>query len=366
MSSLCFQISVNVIKNAHNDNMSHPTPSTSLPDERPRTVVLQQFAGIGDLIWHIPYFREIARKSKNGKVSLIARPSTLARDILAYEEWVEQIIYYDNTTRSQDRRKKKHGGLGGMFRMARELREYKFDRIILFSPRVNRVLLAILAKIPHRLGYGFHWFQRLFLTEGPFIKPYKGPSLAVYRDVSSFAIALGLCTKPIVPKLRVPPEIENKVRQKLAALPPSFYTFAIGTSEPSKQWGAAKFSKLATRLLEKGHGVLLVGGPGEEKLALEIEKSIPSALRHNIGHFTQEHILDSAAAIKISLACIGNDTGAINMSAACDRPAFVLLGDRQPIDHDPLLHILAAPTLDIISVDDVMQRLAEAGMLAAI
>ncbi|MBC7662344.1 MAG: hypothetical protein H7276_00885, partial [Caulobacter sp.] len=42
---------------------------------RPRTAVLIQHAGMGDLVWHVPYFRRIAETSSDGQVTVIAPPS---------------------------------------------------------------------------------------------------------------------------------------------------------------------------------------------------------------------------------------------------------------------------------------------------
>ncbi len=50
-------------------------------DHRPRTAILLQFTGIGDLIWHIHYFRLIAERSRNGHPS-----STPKRRFCVFDE----------------------------------------------------------------------------------------------------------------------------------------------------------------------------------------------------------------------------------------------------------------------------------------
>jgi heptosyltransferase-2 len=326
-------------------------------DARPRTVVLQQYAGIGDLIWHIPYFREAARRSRDGRVTVISQPSTLARELLAPEPWVEEVIYYDHRRRKHDRAtSRKHAGLLGLWRMARELRARRFDRALFFTHRPNRAVLAWLAGIPRRSAYGFGWLQRLFLNAGPFIKPYAGPSLEVWRNATAFAVAHGLCTGPMVPKMTVPAEAVEKMRRFVSGLPRPFYALAIGTSEPRKQWGKQNFITLATELAGRGKGVLLTGGPKEDELACEIEAGVPAALRGAVTHLTRAPILESAAALSLAQACIGNDTGAVNLSVACNRPAYVVLGARKLIDHDPLVQMLTAPKLSDITVADVLER----------
>mgnify|MGYP002131221477 CR=1 FL=1 len=49
-------------------------------------------SGIGDLIWHIHYFKMIAEQSRNGQVTVVAQPSTLTRAFIGKEPWVEDVI----------------------------------------------------------------------------------------------------------------------------------------------------------------------------------------------------------------------------------------------------------------------------------
>ena len=68
---------------------------TATSDHRPRTVVLLQYTGIGDLVWHIQYFKAVAQHSHGGRVTVVAQPSTLARAFISHEPWVEAVIDHD-------------------------------------------------------------------------------------------------------------------------------------------------------------------------------------------------------------------------------------------------------------------------------
>jgi len=91
-------------------------------DSRPRTAVLLQHTGIGDLIWHIQYFKAVANQSQGGQVTVIAQPSTLAKAFLGHEPWVSRIIDHDHRPRRGDGRRGKHAGIQGMRQMAQELK----------------------------------------------------------------------------------------------------------------------------------------------------------------------------------------------------------------------------------------------------
>ncbi|RRS04372.1 lipopolysaccharide heptosyltransferase family protein [Aquabacterium soli] len=323
-------------------------------DNRPRTVVMLQYAGIGDLIWHVQYFKRVAETSQGGKVTVVAQPSTLTRAFIGHEAWIEAVIEHDHRPRRGEKRRGAHAGLKGMWRMAQQLRQGHFDRIILFSGRPSRGLVAWLSGIPVRMGFGYRWLQRIFLNKGPYIKAYRGDALAVYPEASAFMVAHGFCTAPVVPQLTPPAEQIVLMEKRLAALPRPLYSFAIGTSEPHKQWGVDKFAALAARLIHEGCGVLLIGGPAEVELAREIEQAVPDNCRHGLASVTDAPVLGSAAALRVADACVGNDTGMVNVAAAVGRPSYVIIGSRPWLNQDPEnMHNIRARQLSDIDVDRV-------------
>ncbi len=138
----------------------------------------------------------IAEHSRNGQVTIVAQPSTLTRAFIGKEAWVEKIIDHDHRPRRGEKRTGQHAGLAGMRRMARQLQEGSFDRIILFSGRSSRGLIAWLSDIPTRMGFGYRRLQRLFLNQGPYIPAHKGPSVAAFHEASAFMVAHGSLPSP--------------------------------------------------------------------------------------------------------------------------------------------------------------------------
>lgn len=327
----------------------------------PRTVVLLQFTGIGDLVWHIPYFKRLAELSANGQITVVAQPSTLAKHFIGHEPWVEAVINHDHRPRREEKRRGKHAGIVGMWRMAQELKAGRYERLILFSGRVSRGLIAGLSGIPVRLGYGYRPIQRMFLTEGPFIAPYSGPSVAAFQESQAFMLAHGFIPAPAAPKIDVPVHAEDTMRARLDSLPRPLVALAIGTSEVHKQWGIDRYAKLACRLLQSGYGVLVLGGPAEKAHAQELANQVPGELKAGFMVITDAPVLDSAAALKLCDHCVGNDTGMVNVSAAVDTPTHVIIGARATLDHDPdKLHNIKAARLSDISIDSVMALVQQA------
>lgn len=329
--------------------MRHPN------DPRPRTVVLLQYTGIGDLIWHIHYFKMIAEQSHGGRVTVVAQPSTLTKAFIGNQPWVESVIDHDHRPRRDEKRKGKHAGLSGMWRMAKQLKAGQFDRIILFSGRISRGLVAGLSGIPIRMGFGYRLLQRIFLNTPPYITAYKGDALAVYPEASAFMVAHGFCQAPVVPRIDVPSDMIGQMTRRLAELPRPLYAFAIGTSELHKQWGIQNFAELAHRLIQKGAGIVLLGGPGETQIAKDIAAKVPEADRHALTVVTDAPVLGSAAALHLADVCVGNDTGMINVAAAVGTKSYVLIGPRGTLNQDPeLMHNVRAAKLADITVDRVI------------
>lgn len=328
-------------------------------DTRPRTVVVHHHSGIGDLIWHVPYFRAIAADSRDGRISVIARPSCRAPDLLAGQPWIEEILEFDRKPRASERRRGRHDSLLAQLAFVGELRKRQFERMVVFSGRVRYGLFGWLAGIGIRAGFGFSAAQRLFLNHPPFIERHRGEGSWVYPEATALAVAHGWVAGPQVPRLEADPERQAALAIQLAELPRPRHALILGASEARKQWGAERFAALAQALCARGLGVLLVGGPGEAALAAEIRARIAEPQRQSVAILAGPPLADTAAALSNCDFALGNDTGALNLAAALGLPCLGLFGATRPLSHDPQLHGLAADSMDAISVERVLSRLNE-------
>lgn len=328
-------------------------------NHRPKTVVLHQQTGIGDLVWHIPYLRAVAQHSANDQIALIAAPTTLAKQLLAPENYISHIIDYYHLPRTLDKKNAKENRLKRMRLFAEQLKREQFERIVLFSGRASRGLLAYWSGIPQRLGYGYRWTQRLFLNTPPYISKYQGNANAIYHEATRFCMAHGFCDQPLRPKIHIPAELIEKVQALINHLPRPLYVLAIGSSEIYKQWGQTNYTELAQKLAQRGFGVLLIGGKIDTQMAQAIKQDIPQPLQQNVAIFTHLPILESAALTRCANVCIGNDTGLCQIAAACDCPCYIILGPRQKLDHDPLQHFIQGKQLHLIHTDQIIDALAK-------
>ncbi len=334
------------------------TPARGDSDTRPTTAVHMRHNGMGDLVWHAEYFRLVAATSRDGQVTVVVPPSARAQDLLGHEPWVREVMDYDRRPRRSEGRTGRHSGFFGPLRFGAELATRQLDRMVLFSDRPGRALVACLrAGISTRIGFGSTWLQRRLLTDGPRVPLYRGSAVGLYHDATSLALANGWSHMPTVPRLTVRPDALHRMRARLAGMPWPLHVLAIGASETYKQWGARRFTALAQLLATRGHGVVLLGGPAETGLSLEILTALPAVLRSRVLALTDLPVPDSVAVLSLAQTCIGNDTGMSNIAAAVGTSTYIVLGPRPPLEHDPVhITLLQAPALEDIRADQVLEQ----------
>ena len=328
-------------------------------DRLPRTAVLMRDVGIGDLVWHAPYFQKIATQSDGSRVTLFVPPSTHARDLVGHESWVHDVVDFDRRPRHLERRTGRHSGLRGLLELARQFADRAHERVVIFTPRPLPASFASWwAGVPHRIGFGAP-SQRWLLSRASRFDDYDGPGVAAYWNATALCNTHGWCDGPLVPRLNVRQDALDRMRTALAGVTGPRCALAIGSSETFKQWGTARFAALAESLASHGHGVLLLGGPAERAMAGEILGALPPPLRPRVLAMTDRSVADTVAAMTLVDFCIGNDTGAANIAAAVGTPTWVILGPRPLLLHNPAkLHMIRAARLEDIEPRHVLAQVS--------
>jgi len=330
--------------------------SVSSADTRPRTVVFQHDLGIGDLVFRLPYFEAVAKQSLGGKIVLIAQSSARAEDLLRDVPWLSDVIVYERGRKTDARGK--HRGLFGYLSLVAQVKSLEFERMVIFGDRLRYSFLAYLARIPVRIGYGgfgVSWLQRVFLNRKPYVKPYKGPCITNYQWATELMTGHGFCTGPLIPRLSVPDAFNTRWAKDFESLPRTRVALVVGASDKVKDWGVANFAALASELLGSGHAVVCLGGRAEQNILESLESRIAPDLRANLRVLMPPSVLDSAAVVSQCTACIGNDTGMVHVSAACEVPTVLILGHRRLPCHDPAIHSLIAPSVAQVTLSDATQ-----------
>jgi heptosyltransferase II len=322
--------------------------------------VVQPLPGIGDMIWHLPHIRAIAAHVGQ-RVTLIAKPSSAADQLFAAEQTVGDVLWLDRNPRRGDREERhgEHDGGIGFLRVVSAMRARRFEAVYVLHHSKTIALQTMLAGIPARFGYGYG-LQGWFLN-----RPPRLPSGILRRhpfdQATDWLAAAGIPMAEAEPVLPVTQAAVEMVRSRLGTAE-TRVAIGIGSSEPYKQWGAARFAELASRLRTGGiTQLILVGGETEAGIGSEIQSltgtlEIPAAIGWNLSEI--------AALFSLSKFYVGNDTGVMNMAAAVGIRTYGLFGAVPPFYHSSRIVPIVPP--GGVSKVDGMARLSVAQVVAEI
>jgi heptosyltransferase II len=201
--------------------------------------LVQLLPGIGDMIWHLPHIRALARHV-GGPVTLAAKPRCRADEILAHEETVREVISVDRNPKGA---RGVHDGLLGLWRLIRMLRSRRFDAAVLLHKSASLAFAIWAAGIPSRQGYGVG-LQRWFLNRGPYLAESTYWRNRPMERATLFLQSARVAMAEAEPHLEIEPAARIAVQRRLARLNRPLVVMGIGTSEPTRQWGARRFAAL--------------------------------------------------------------------------------------------------------------------------
>ena len=291
-----------------------PGPMNQTNDRR-GVLVIQPLPGIGDMVWHLPHLRAIARHEPEGQVSVLTKPRSLSDQLLASLPEVAEVLWVQ-------RKPGRHDGLRGFFRLVSELRHKGYRKVWILHDSSRYLVAAWLAGIPRRAGIAGGW-QRMLLTDDP-AAPVPNTLHTVERaDCLLCGLAVDL-DRPI-PLIAPQTPVRATIRARFAAFPRPWFVLGIGSSEAYKQWGASNFSALANSLLQSyGGSCFLLGGNSEQVMADGISQELGRP--GNLVSLIQMPLQDVIALLAEAQLFFGNDTGMLNLSAACGTPSIGLFG----------------------------------------
>lgn len=106
-----------------------------------------------------------------------------------------------------------------------------------------------------------------------------------------------------------------------------------GADNPQKRWDPDRYARVAERLMERSDAqILLLGGPGEEEMAVRIQERLKGGAVNLAGRLT----LDELAYIISRLdLLVTNDSAPMHIAAAVKTPVVAIFGPEDPIHTRP-------------------------------
>ena len=121
-----------------------------------KVLILINKVGLGDCIIHINYIHEISKKY--GKpVSILAKENTRAKDLFLDDPHIDEVIILDRLNDNSGN----HDGLSGFFKLARDIKEKKFDKVFIFNSSIRYFLICKFAGIKKIAQYPLFKIDKL-------------------------------------------------------------------------------------------------------------------------------------------------------------------------------------------------------------
>ena len=275
---------------------------------------------VGDTLFATPFLRALRRAHPQAFIATLGWPQ--CRQVLLHNPDLNELIDYEEQGR--------HRGVGGAWRLARELRARRFDTAFILRKSLSRSLILIAANIPQRIGFAN-------AKSGWCLTRRAAPARDIRHKALSYAPLLG--EGSLEPRYAYVVDAQER-REAHALLREQgidgrpLIILHPGANWDHKRWAPERFAELGDRLMaQQGVAVALTGTPEEVPLV----DAIASRMRQ------RPVVLAGRTSLRQLAACLGeaqllvtNDTGVAHLAAALAVPLVALYGPTSPELTGPL------------------------------
>ncbi|HWN11512.1 MAG TPA: lipopolysaccharide heptosyltransferase II [Pyrinomonadaceae bacterium] len=307
-----------------------------------KRIVVRGTNWVGDAVMTVPALRKLRALFPAAHITLATR--SLTEGIFIDPDFLDELQLHA------------HSGILSTIGQVREWRKGQFDLAVLFPNSFESALVAFLAGVPARIGYGTDG-RRMLLTH-PLPQPeWRSTRHEVYyylEIIDQLAKITGVsspddsATHPPDGSLRVSevrrkaaldlldvragnPGGKNTPTRPLIALCPG------SINSRAKRWPMERYAALADRLInELGAEVLLIGSNDE----LEVSREVAQLMRGKAVVLTGEtDLADAIAILSLVDLLVTNDTGPAHIASALGRPTLVIFGPTNPLTTRPFSEV---------------------------
>ena len=259
-------------------------------------LIIQTRPGVGDLCMFLPYIQQIKEHNKDFQFTLITKKRTAAKQILKYEQSVNQTVYLEDEILGITKSK-----INNFFKILNFIKKNNFSKIYIMHFSIFWFLVAKISGIKKIYKYGiFKKNVDIYLNALEQNKRWLQDS-----NLSSQT------------KIAYP---QNNIKNNNQII------IGIGSSGPTKRWPTENYIELIKKISNKNIKFYLAGGNNE--IENQIANKIINEIKDNrIESLCSLSIEEIMPIINSSKLYIGNDTGFMHLSAGLNIPAIGLFGD---------------------------------------
>ena len=267
-----------------------------------KVLVIQPKIGMGDMVIYLPYIHAISKKYQT-PVSILVKENSRANQLLAQDKYIKEILILDRTKNSSGT----HDGLSGFFKLSKDLKLKKFEKVFIFNSSLRYLLISKIAGIKSISQYP------LFRKKDNVVTSAK-----IFTENELGEI---VSTQP---KLIINDDKVIRAKQKFSG---EFKHVCLGISAsgPTKRWDIKNFIKLCININARTPSKFyLAAGNNDKDL---IDQFLNSELSNNCISFKDLKISETLPIIKNCNLYIGNDTGWLHISSALGIKCLALFMD---------------------------------------
>ena len=259
-------------------------------------LIIQTRPGVGDLCMFLPYIQQIKEHNKDFAFTLVTKKRTAAKQILKYDQSINQIVYLEDETIATTKSK-----INNFFKLLNFIKKNNFSKIYIMHFSIFWFLLAKISGIKNIYKYGI-------------LKKNVDIYLNALEQNKRWLQDPNLSSQTKI----VYPQNNSKNNNQII--------IGIGSSGPTKKWPIENYIELIKKINDKNIKFYLAGGNNE--IENQIANKIINEIKENrIESLCSLSIEEIMPIINSSKLYIGNDTGFMHLSAGLNIPAIGLFGD---------------------------------------
>ena len=271
-----------------------------------KILAIQNRMGIGDMVIFLPYIEAVAKKF-NSQITLLVKENSKADQLIKNNKFIREIILLKRSNIKKDY----HDGAIGFFRLVKEIKEYNFDKVIIFNSSLRFNLICKLAGIKKVYQY-------------PLLEKKNQNIIMAAKDLLKKNFDLNVNNDPTI---QVNEKDIESVKKKFKMNNHSKnILLGIGGSGPTKRIPAKKFIELIN-LCIKNYDCKFFLATGNKPEEMEIMREILDRHNDKCIPLNEMSISETLPIIKNCDLSICNDSSFSHLSAGLGKSTIVLMAD---------------------------------------
>lgn len=282
---------------------------------------------IGDAIMTLPAVAAVRATFPQARITVLCKPWVATLYEISSD--VHDIFEFESPGR--------HDGIGGKFRLARELQQKDFDCAILLQNAIEAAIITFFARIPLRIGYNSDG-RGLLLTHSVTRTPAIRKIHQVYYYLEMLK-SLGFRSAGETVNLDIGDDMRLRAHTFLTERGVGNEDILVGmapgaTYGPAKMWYPERFAAVADRLGKKFNArVILFGSKSDRERTDRVQQHTSLPCVNVAGETT---LREAIGLINCCDLFISNDSGLMHLAGALGIPLVAIFGSTNPVTTSPV------------------------------